>query len=198
MILLIDNYDSFTHILAAKLAALDDVRVVRNDRLGLCDIEKMEPERIVLSPGPGGPLDSGICLDVLRRFARELPILGVCLGHQCIAHVFGGNVIRASMPCHGKTSEIHHDGSLLFRGIPDGFRAGRYHSLVADPSTLPDELAVTARTPEGEVMALSHVRYPLFGVQFHPESVLTDSGELLLQNFRRVSVSESGKLSDAA
>lgn len=186
MILLIDNYDSFTHILAAKLAALDEITVARNDRITLEEIENLAPERIVISPGPGGPEDSGICLDVLRRFARDVPILGVCLGHQCIAHVFGGNVVRAATPCHGKSSEIFHDGSLLFRGVRNGFRAGRYHSLVADLATLPEELVVTARTAEGEIMALSHVRYPLFGVQFHPESVLTEQGERLLANFQAV------------
>lgn len=198
MILLIDNYDSFTHILAAKLSALDEVSVFRNDKLTLRDIEEMDPDRIVLSPGPGGPRDSGVCLDVLRRFARELPILGVCLGHQCIAHVFGGEVIRAAAPCHGKASEIHHDGSLLFRGLRNGFLAGRYHSLVAAPGTLPPELATTASTSEGEIMALSHVRYPLFGVQFHPESVLTEDGDLLLENFVRVRARRAEAVAGAA
>lgn len=198
MILLIDNYDSFTHILAAKLAAIDEVSVVRNDRLTLLDIEAMEPDRIVLSPGPGGPLDSGICLDVLRRYAREQPILGVCLGHQCIAHVFGGDVVRASVPCHGKASAIYHDGSMLFGGVRNGFLAGRYHSLTAAPETLPPELVVTARTEEGEVMGLAHVRYPLFGVQFHPESVLTEQGERLLENFGRVPSRRASGMAGAA
>ncbi len=198
MILLIENYDSFTHILAAKLAAIDEVFVLRNDKPTLRDVEDMNPERIVLSPGPGGPLDSGICLDVLRRFARELPILGVCLGHQCIAHVFGGDVVRAAVPCHGKASEIFHDDSPLFSGVRNGFLAGRYHSLIASWETLPPELVVTARTAEGEIMGLAHVRYPLFGVQFHPESVLTEQGERLLENFGRVVSRRPAEMAGAA
>ena len=187
MILLIDNFDSFVFNLARYLRELgQETVVVRNDRLRLSDVATLQPEAVVLSPGPCTPDDAGICVEFIRRFGDALPMLGVCLGHQAIAAAFGGRVIRAEEPVHGRTSMIHHDGSKLFAGLPNPFAAARYHSLVIEEPTLPSEVRVTARTADGVPMAIHHRRWPLFGVQFHPESVLTVGGKLLLQNFLRI------------
>ena len=184
MILVIDNYDSFTYNLVQYLGELgESPEVHRNDRITPEEIEGMAPEAIILSPGPGKPGEAGVCPELVRRFAGRFPILGVCLGHQVIAHVFGGKVVRAGRLMHGKTSPILHDGKTLFRGMPSPFAAMRYHSLIVDRKSLPADLLVSAETPEGEVMALRHRDYPLEGVQFHPESVLTRDGKRLLTNF---------------
>ncbi len=183
MILLIDNYDSFTYNLAAFLSAFDEVRVVRNDRIRADQVRALRPARIVLSPGPGGPESAGACLPILRELGGEIPLLGVCLGHQCVGAAFGARVVRAERPCHGKASPVFHDGTGLFQDIPSPFPAGRYHSLVVEPSSLPEALEATAFTEEGEIMALRHRTRPLFGVQFHPESILTENGRTLLRNF---------------
>jgi len=183
MILILDNYDSFTYNLADAFAPFDDVLVVRHDRIDPEGIDRLAPERIVLSPGPGRPEDSGVCPEAVRRFAGRVPLLGVCLGHQCIAQVFGGTVGRARAPRHGKSSLVHHGGERLFRGMPSPFRAGRYHSLVVKGDAFPPELEVTAQTEGGEVMALAHRHLPVFGVQFHPESVLTPEGRGIIRNF---------------
>ena len=182
--LMIDNYDSFTYNLVQYFWELGvEMEVFRNDRIRLADIDVGLLEGIVLSPGPGTPADSGICPEIVRELAPDLPILGVCLGHQTIGEVFGGSVVRAPRLMHGKTSPVLHDGSDLFAGIPSPFEATRYHSLIVLESTLPPEIEVTARTEEGEVMALAHRRYPTRGVQFHPESILTLHGKTLLANF---------------
>ncbi len=183
MILVIDNYDSFTYNLVQYLGELGAaVAVYRNDALTLDEIRALAPERIVISPGPGRPEDGGISLAVIREFYRTVPILGVCLGHQCIGAAFGGRVERAPRLMHGKTSAIYHYGRGLFVGIPSPFTATRYHSLIVQ-EPLPECLQVTAFTAEGEVMALQHRNAPLFGVQFHPESVLTEHGKTILSNF---------------
>jgi anthranilate synthase/aminodeoxychorismate synthase-like glutamine amidotransferase len=187
MTLLIDNYDSFTFNLKQELDALGaDCRVVRNDALTLEEVARLRPGRLVISPGPGRPDAAGISLGAIRRFAGELPILGVCLGHQALGQAFGARVVRARRPRHGKLSAIRHGGQGLFTGIPDGFAAVRYHSLVIEPTSLPDALVVEARSDEGEIMALRHRALPLFGVQFHPESVATEQGCRLLANFLAV------------
>ena len=189
MLLLIDNYDSFTYNLAQYLGELGaDVRVVRNDAVRLEDIRTMRPEHIVLSPGPGTPDQAGITLDVIRCFAGEIPILGVCLGHQAIGQVFGGEVVRAPRVMHGKTSPIHHHNTGLFQGLPNPLTATRYHSLVVDYESVPDSLAISAWTaidsPEHSlVMGLQHKSLNVQGVQFHPESILTEKGHALLANF---------------
>ena len=184
MLLLIDNYDSFTYNLYQYLSELGaDVRVVRNDQVTIADIEKMKPERIVVSPGPCTPREAGISDEVIRHFGPKLPVLGVCLGHQCIGDAFGAKVDRAGEIMHGKTSLIHHDGKGVFKGLPNPFEAIRYHSLVIFPETLPDELEVTARTDKGLIMGVRHKRYPIEGVQFHPESIMTKPGKQLLKNF---------------
>ena len=186
MVLIIDNYDSFTYNLVQALGALGArVEAVRNDALTPEEIESRAPERIVISPGPCTPRESGVSNRVIRRLGARVPILGVCLGHQCIAHAFGGRIVRAKRPMHGKTSEIHHDGAGVFDGLPVPFSAMRYHSLVVDESTLPPEFVVTARTADGEVMGLRHREWPLEGVQFHPESYRTGAGLDLLRNFVR-------------
>jgi anthranilate synthase/aminodeoxychorismate synthase-like glutamine amidotransferase len=183
-LLLIDNYDSFTYNLYQYLCELGaDVAVVRNDALTVDDVEAMDPEGIVLSPGPGRPEDAGVCIPVIARFVGRSPILGVCLGHQAIAAAYGAKIVGAPELLHGKTSLIHHDGTGLYRGMKPEFQAVRYHSLVADRRTLPDSLIVDAETSEGIVMGLRHRDEALFGVQFHPESILTDGGKVLLQNF---------------
>jgi anthranilate synthase/aminodeoxychorismate synthase-like glutamine amidotransferase len=193
MILVIDNYDSFTYNLVQKFGELGaDLGVVRNDQITLDEIRAMAPEKIVISPGPGTPDDSGVSLDVLRQLGDQLPILGVCLGHQSIAQVYGGKVIRAPRLMHGKTSMIHHYGDDLFAGVPTPFEATRYHSLIAE-EPLPDVLEITARTAEGEIMALRHKQYPVFGVQFHPESILTPHGPQILKNFLEVKVKEPAR-----
>jgi anthranilate synthase/aminodeoxychorismate synthase-like glutamine amidotransferase len=187
MILLIDNYDSFTYNLVQRLGEIDptlSMHVVRNDQITVEEIARLEPSHIILSPGPCTPKEAGVCNDVLRRFAAEIPILGVCLGHQCIGHVFGGEVVRNWRIMHGKTSWIYHDGQGVFRGLSNPFEATRYHSLVIRRETWqhPD-FVISAWTEEGEIMGLRHKHWPLHGVQFHPESFLTVEGPQLLRNF---------------
>jgi anthranilate synthase component II len=184
MLALIDNYDSFTYNLAQAFGALGiEVKVFRNDALTVEELDALHPSHIVISPGPGDPDDGGISLDVIRTLGERYPILGVCLGHQCIGQAFGGVVDRAPRQMHGKVSQIYHMGEMLFNGVPSPFQATRYHSLIVEENTLPKELKVTAFTDQGEIMALKHVRYPIVGVQFHPESILTTFGPRLLQNF---------------
>ena len=184
MLLLIDNYDSFTYNLYQYLAELGaEVVTVRNDKTTLEDIEAMNPQGIIISPGPGTPLEAGISNDVIRHFGPRVPTLGVCLGHQCIGYVYGAKVDRAGEIRHGKTSMIHHNGQGVLAGLPDPFEAIRYHSLVVYPETVPDELEVTAWTDNGLIMGLRHKEYPVEGVQFHPESIMTPVGKAVLQNF---------------
>jgi anthranilate synthase/aminodeoxychorismate synthase-like glutamine amidotransferase len=185
MVLLLDNYDSFTWNLAQYLGELGaEVVVRRNDQVTVDDVARLRPARIVISPGPGRPEDAGVSLDVIRRFGPELPLLGVCLGHQAIGLAFGGRVVRAPRVVHGKTSQVEHDGRGVFAGLPAPFAAARYHSLVVSREGWPEDLEIAAREPEDEVvMGLRHRRWPLHGVQFHPESVLTAAGRRLLQNF---------------
>ena len=186
MPLLIDNYDSFTYNLVQYFGELgEEVVVHRNDGILPQDIDIMEPARIVISPGPCTPTEAGISVEVIRRFGPRIPLLGVCLGHQSISAAFGGEVIRAGRIMHGKTSEITHDGRGVFTGLPDPFTATRYHSLIVPESTLPAALEVSARTAQGEVMGIRHREYPVEGVQFHPESILTVHGKELLENFLR-------------
>ena len=183
MILVIDNYNSFTYNLVQVMGELGaDLCVIRNDQITLDGIRDLAPEKIVISPGPGTPDDSGVSLDVLARLSDETPILGVCLGHQAIGQVFGGKVVRAPRLMHGKTSPVYHRETPLFTGVPSPFEATRYHSLIVE-EPLPDALEVTAFTEEGEVMALRHKDRPVVGVQFHPESILTEYGPRILQNF---------------
>ncbi|MBZ5671093.1 MAG: aminodeoxychorismate/anthranilate synthase component II [Acidobacteriia bacterium] len=187
MILVIDNYDSFTYNLVQYLGELGaDLEVVRNDQTTVEVIEKQTPERIVISPGPKTPSEAGICLEVIRAFAGRIPILGVCLGHQAIGQAFGGRVIRAPELMHGKTSEIRHDGKTIFQGLPNPFPATRYHSLIVERSSLPPCLEISASTSDGLIMGLRHKEMKVEGVQFHPESVLTDAGKQLLSNFLRL------------
>lgn len=184
MILLIDNYDSFVHNLARYVVELGcETQVIRNDALSVDQIAQLAPRAIIISPGPCTPDEAGVSQDVIRHLGEKIPILGVCLGHQSIAAALGGLVIRALEPVHGRTALIHHRGRGLFAGLPNPFRATRYHSLVVDEPTLPADLQVTARTSDGIPMALEHIRWPVFGVQFHPESILTEGGHLLLRNF---------------
>jgi anthranilate synthase/aminodeoxychorismate synthase-like glutamine amidotransferase len=184
-VLVIDNYDSFTYNLVQYLGELGAELVVRrNDRVTPEGIAEVAPERIVISPGPGHPADAGIIVEAIRRFGRNTPLLGVCLGHQAIGLAFGGRVVRAPTPVHGKTSPVEHDGAGIFAGIASPFDAARYHSLVVAPDSLPDSLVVSARTrDEGIVMGLRHRQFPVHGVQFHPESVLTGPGRQILRNF---------------
>ena len=187
MILVIDNYDSFVYNLVQYLAELGAETVVhRNDRISLEEIEEMDVARILISPGPGVPADAGISKEAIRRFAPRKPVLGVCLGHQCIGEVFGGRVVRAERLMHGKTSLIHHDGKTIFEGLDNPFEATRYHSLIVERESVPDCLTVNAWTDEGEIMGLIHREYPVWGVQFHPESILTLEGKKLLANFIRM------------
>ena len=186
-ILIIDNYDSFTFNLFQMLGALDpDIEVLRNDAVTVADIRSRGYDGVVLSPGPGTPKDSGVCLDVIRELQGELPLFGVCLGHQAICQIHGGRIVRAPLPVHGKPSEVQHDGEGLFAGLANPMTCGRYHSLVVDPSTVPASLVVTARTADGAIMGVRSPTSPTFGVQFHPESVLTPEGEGLLANFLAV------------
>jgi anthranilate synthase/aminodeoxychorismate synthase-like glutamine amidotransferase len=184
MLLLLDNYDSFTYNLYQYLAELGaDVVVQRNDQITLAEIAALTPEGIIISPGPCTPNEAGICNDVIREFGPSTPILGVCLGHQCIGQVYGGRVIRAPVPMHGKLSRILHQGQDVLTGLPQPFEAVRYHSLIVERATLPGELEITAETEDGLIMALSHRHHPVYGVQFHPESILTHPGKDLLRNF---------------
>ena len=188
MLLLIDNYDSFTYNLAQYLGELGaEVPVERNDALTVDEVATLAPRRIVISPGPCTPNEAGISLELIARLAGKMPILGVCLGHQAIGQAFGGKVVRAPKVMHGKTSPIEHDGTGLFRGIASPMQATRYHSLVVEPSSLPDTLTANARTADGEIMALQHKTLPVWGVQFHPESILTTDGKKLLANFLEMS-----------
>ena len=183
-VLLIDNYDSFTYNLAQYLGELGcEVAVRRNDAVTPDEAERMDFTHLAISPGPGHPTQAGVSNEMIGRFAGKKPILGVCLGHQCIGHVFGGTVDLAARMMHGKVSPIHHDGRSLFRGIPNPFEATRYHSLIVRPEGLPACLEVTARTPEGEIMGLRHRQFPVEGLQFHPESIMTPAGKALLKNF---------------
>ncbi len=187
MILLIDNYDSFVHNLARylrRLGAYTDV--VRNDAIDVTAIRKLQPQAIVLSPGPCTPSQAGCSLDVVRALGSEIPLLGVCLGHQAIGEALGGKIVRASQPMHGRTSQIRHGAIGMFAGLPTPLTVGRYHSLVIDPQTLPAELQVTATAADGTIMAIAHQRLPIWGVQFHPESILTEGGFELLSNFLRM------------
>ncbi len=184
MILLVDNYDSFVHNLARYFARLGQTtRVARNDALTVADVRRLQPEAIVLSPGPCTPVESGISLELVRELHTDLPILGICLGHQTIAAALGGRVVRAPQPVHGRTSLVEHTGSGVFAGLPNPLVVGRYHSLVVEEDSLPGDLAVTARTVDGIVMAMAHRRLPIVGLQFHPESVLTQHGYDLLAGF---------------
>lgn len=184
MILMIDNYDSFTYNLVQYLGVLgSEVEVHRNDKITLDEIESMKPERIVISPGPGTPQSAGITIPVIERFHSKVPILGVCLGHQGIGAAFGGRVVHAAQLMHGKTSEISHDGKSIFLDLPDPFTATRYHSLAIERKSLPSCLEVSAVAEDGEIMGLRHREYPVEGIQFHPESILTKEGMSILQNF---------------
>ncbi|GLI55953.1 aminodeoxychorismate/anthranilate synthase component 2 [Propionigenium maris DSM 9537] len=186
MIVLIDNYDSFTYNLFHLLNREGrEIVVVRNDKVSVEEIEKMNPEALVISPGPKAPRDAGICLEAIERFQGRLPILGVCLGHQSIGEVFGGEVVRAGETVHGKTSEIVHSERGLFRGVTQNTQVARYHSLIVRRDTLPEELIITAETLEGEIMALRHRDHPIFGLQFHPESLFTPEGDRMIDNFFR-------------
>ena len=184
MLLVIDNYDSFTYNLVQYFGELGaELRIFRNDEISVADIEKLAPSRIVISPGPCTPKEAGISSEVILTYGTRMPVLGVCLGHQCIGDVFGGDVVRADRLMHGKTSPILHDGSGVFKNLPNPFEATRYHSLLVKRSTLPDCLQISAETAEGEIMGLRHKSLPIHGVQFHPESILTTHGKSLLQNF---------------
>ncbi len=181
---MIDNYDSFTYNLVQYLGMLGaEVEVLRNDKITLDAIEAMKPERLVISPGPGTPQSAGITIPMIQRFYRQLPTLGVCLGHQAIGAAFGGRVVHAAQLMHGKTSEIRHDGKSIFAGVPDPFTATRYHSLAVDRQSLPPCLEVSAESEDGEIMGLRHREYPVEGIQFHPESILTHEGMRILKNF---------------
>jgi anthranilate synthase component 2/para-aminobenzoate synthetase component 2 len=183
-ILLVDNYDSFTYNLVQAFAALGaDVHVYRNDCITVEEGLALEPTHLVISPGPGRPEDAGVSLAMIAAFERRMPVLGVCLGHQCLVQHFGGRIVRAGRLMHGKTSSVSHDGLGVYRGLPQPFEAGRYHSLCAEAQTVPDELTVTARTRQDEIMGVRHRELPLEGVQFHPESVLTPEGDDLMRNF---------------
>ncbi len=183
-IVIIDNYDSFTYNLVQAVGRLGEhPSVFRNDRATLDDIDKLAPDRIIISPGPCTPLQAGISNDLIRAYAGRCPILGVCLGHQCIAHVFGGRVVRAAAPRHGKTSTVRHDKQTIYAGLPSPIQAMRYNSLIVEEATLPPELLVSARSESSEIMGLRHAQYPVEGVQFHPESYRTPDGPELIRNF---------------
>jgi anthranilate synthase/aminodeoxychorismate synthase-like glutamine amidotransferase len=191
MILVIDNYDSFTYNLVQVMGEMGaQIEVARNDQITLDEIRAMRPDYIVISPGPGDPDDSGVSLDVLRHLGATTPILGVCLGHQCIGQVYGGVVTRAARLMHGKTSMIYHHGDALFEGVPNPFEATRYHSLIVQEATLPDCLKVIATTDDGVIMGLRHRELPVYGVQFHPESILTTCGPRILSNFLSIRIPE--------
>jgi para-aminobenzoate synthetase component 2 len=184
MVIVIDNYDSFVYNLVQYLGELDLESVVyRNDQVTLTQIERLSPSHIIISPGPCTPLEAGISNDIIWRFSGRIPILGVCLGHQCIGYVFGGQVIRAAVPTHGKSSLVYHDSKTVYQNLPNPFEAGRYHSLVVERNSIPSSLAVTAETDDGVVMGIRHKDYVVEGVQFHPESIMTDTGHDILRNF---------------
>jgi anthranilate synthase/aminodeoxychorismate synthase-like glutamine amidotransferase len=184
MLLLLDNYDSFVHNLARYCEELGcETKVMRSDAVTVDEVRSASPQAIIISPGPCTPREAGISTDVVRELGAEIPILGVCLGHQAIAAALGGHIVRAPEPVHGRTSAISHEGTSLFTGLPQPLTATRYHSLIVEEASLPAELRITARSPEGLIMGLEHTRWPVFGVQFHPESVLTDAGHRLLANF---------------
>lgn len=184
MILVIDNYDSFTYNLVQYLGELgEEVQVYRNDEIDIAGIERLQPDHLLLSPGPCTPNEAGITLQAIEHFAGIIPILGVCLGHQAIGQAFGGEVVRAGRLMHGKTSPILHQGESIFAGLPNPFTATRYHSLIVDRASLPACLAITAETAEGEIMGLQHKEYPIVGVQFHPESIISEHGHQMLRNF---------------
>lgn len=187
MLLVIDNYDSFTYNLVQYLGEMRvELEVRRNDQITVEQVRALAPERILVSPGPRSPRDAGLSCDILRTFGPTIPTLGVCLGHQCIGHVFGGNVIVNYRMMHGKTSLIQHNGKDLFSGMPNPFAATRYHSLVIERASVPDCLEITAETQEGEIMGVRHKRHPIWGVQFHPESILTENGRQILENFLKL------------
>jgi anthranilate synthase/aminodeoxychorismate synthase-like glutamine amidotransferase len=195
MVLMIDNYDSFTYNLVQYLGQLGaEVAVHRNDEVSIGEIERMDPEAIFLSPGPCTPQKAGITVEVIRHFHKTLPILGVCLGHQAIGYAFGAEVVRADRLMHGKTSPVFNDGRTIFRGLPNPFPAGRYHSLLVRRETLPPLFEISAETKEGEIMGLRHCDYPVEGVQFHPESVLTPSGKRILRNFLELNLREKERM----
>ena len=184
MILLIDNYDSFTYNLYQYIGIFnEDIKVVRNDKITIKEIEALDPEKIVVSPGPKSPKDAGICLEVIKYFAGKKPILGICLGHQCIGEAFGATVSYAKKIFHGKQSIIEHDGSSIFAGINSPIKVARYHSLAIIEATIPECLAVIAKTEDGEIMAVKHKQYPIVGLQFHPESIFTEHGKRIIENF---------------
>lgn len=184
MLLVIDNYDSFTYNIVQYLGEMRvDMQVHRNDQISVDQIRALKPERILVSPGPCSPREAGLSNEIIRAFGPEIPLFGVCLGHQCIGHTFGANVIVNNRMMHGKTSPIKHNGKDLFAGMPNPFEATRYHSLVIERCSLPDCLEITAETAEGEIMGVRHKQFPVWGVQFHPESILTESGRTILRNF---------------
>jgi anthranilate synthase/aminodeoxychorismate synthase-like glutamine amidotransferase len=184
MIVMIDNYDSFTYNIYQQLAEIGhDVRVIRNDQITIDDLDVLGPDRLIISPGPGDPDQAGISIDAIRHFAGSIPVLGVCLGHQSLAQAYGGRIIRADRLMHGKTSPMHHDGTGVFTTLPNPFEATRYHSLIVERSSLSEDFEITAWTAEGEIMGLRHKPTGAEGVQFHPESILTESGKKLLENF---------------
>lgn len=192
--LLIDNYDSFTYNLVQAFAACGaNVMVYRNDAISVAEATALEPTHLVISPGPGRPEDAGVSMDMIAAFERQLPVFGVCLGHQCLVQHFGGQIVRAERLMHGKTSMADHDGKSIFDGLPKPFEVGRYHSLCAEKESLPDVLELTAQTQRGEIMGVRHHSLPLEGVQFHPESVLTPHGDQLMANFMRMGSAESAQ-----
>jgi anthranilate synthase/aminodeoxychorismate synthase-like glutamine amidotransferase len=195
MILMIDNYDSFTYNLVQYLGQLGaDVQVRRNDETTLEEVDQLEPRAIFISPGPCSPKEAGLAVDIVRRFYKTTPIMGVCLGHQAIGYAFGGEVVRAPRVMHGKTSPVINDGRTIFKGLPNPFTAGRYHSLIVDRATLPSCLEISAETAEGEIMGIRHVEHPVEGVQFHPESILTPQGKRIVKNFLELAgVNGNGK-----
>ncbi len=187
MILLIDNYDSFTYNVYQYAGSIDsDIKVVRNDKITLDEIREMAPDKIIISPGPGTPDDAGISIEAIKEFGKTIPILGICLGHQCIGQAFGATVSHAKKLCHGKYSMIELGESTIFKGLESPMQAARYHSLAVIDGTVPDCLKVTARTDDGEIMAVEHIDYPIYGLQFHPESIYTPEGMKLIENFIRL------------
>lgn len=184
MILVIDNYDSFTYNLVQYIKQIGiEVKVVRNDQIAIGEIEQLNPEFILLSPGPGNPDHAGICIEVVKHFFNKIPILGVCLGHQVIAQAFGGKIIKAKRPMHGKTSFITHDGKSIFAGLENSFKVTRYHSLIVEEKSLSQDLDITSKSEDGEIMGIRHRQYKVEGIQFHPEAILTENGLKMIQNF---------------